>query len=386
MSSYSSFARQTQQMMRCCLVAVLLLANLSSCATASRIDDARLEHDITFFTSYGYQREGSWHIPFRVWVNESPNTVRELTARGARRLLRNVAHIEELSEHQKARYLWRVRDFVANSKSERVVSLMFDHDPEKERFLLQGSNGESETDFNGVLQGTLTIGIKKVRQLMDAQNSHDNWLSFQTSSGEFEGRGRVQLVPHDGLTVISDIDDTTRITGITQGSQVVVDNVFFSDYKAAPCMAPMYRSLEDDAVFHYVSGAPWQLYEPTTDFLFSEPAEFPHGSVHMKNVRTNFLEKDSFVDFWKLTGLAGSATIAQKTRIIENILRHFPEREFILIGDSGEHDPEIFADMRSRYPEQIHSIRIRDVVNAAVNQPARLADMMIIPPDAASCS
>ena len=386
MSSQPLALTQHWQILRCWSLFILLLASLSSCATASRLDDSQLDHDITFFTSYGYQLNTDWHIPFRVWVNETPNSLRELTARGARKLLRNVAEIEELSEPQKERYLWRVRDFVANSKSGQRVFLVFDNDPEREMFALQNDEGEFETDFNGVLEGSLTISARRARQLLKEQNSEDNWLSFLASSGEYQGRGRIQLIPPMGLTVISDIDDTAKVTGITQGASIVLNNVFFSDYKAAPCMAELYHSLGDQAVFHYVSGAPWQLYEPTTTFLFSETADFPPGSIHMKNVRTNFLEKDSYLDFWKLAGFSGSATIAQKTDSIERILQHFPDRQFVLIGDSGEHDPEIFADISLRHPEQISSIRIRDVVNAAETQPARLHDMMIISPDGESCS
>jgi len=34
---------------------------------------------------------------------------------------------------------------------------------------------------------------------------------------------------------------------------------------------------------------------------------------------------------------------------------------FIMIGDSGEHEPEIYADIACQYPQQISHIYIRNI-------------------------
>jgi phosphatidate phosphatase APP1 len=47
--------------------------------------------------------------------------------------------------------------------------------------------------------------------------------------------------------------------------------------------------------------------------------------------------------------------------VIEAILDRFPERKFILVGDSGEHDPEVYAALLRQRPEQILKIYIRNV-------------------------
>ena len=105
----------------------------------------------------------------------------------------------------------------------------------------------------------------------------------------------------------------------------------------------------------------------------------------MKNVRTNPAESASYKDFWKLAGFAGSATVAQKIAQINLLLSHFPKRTFTLIGDSGEHDPEIFAAVRQSHPDQVEEIRIRDVVNAETLEPDRLGGMTVIPADRDDC-
>jgi phosphatidate phosphatase APP1 len=60
-------------------------------------------------------------------------------------------------------------------------------------------------------------------------------------------------------------------------------------------------------------------------------------------------------------------------------MEKFPERSFILIGDSGEKDPEVYHRIQTLFPRQVQEIRIRDVVNARELQPERLAGTIIIP-------
>ena len=59
-------------------------------------------------------------------------------------------------------------------------------------------------------------------------------------------------------------------------------------------------------------------------------------------------------------------------------MSRFPERRFILVGDSGEHDPEIFHQLRGRFGDQVEEIWIRDVVNARHTTPERLSGMNVI--------
>ena len=144
------------------------------------------------------------------------------------------------------------------------------------------------------------------------------------------------------------------------------------------------RSFDKATAFHYVSGGPWQMYRPLSEFLFDDDSGFPPGSFHMKNVRTNPFESESYDDFRKLAGGSGAATREQKLQQITALLAYFPLRQFVLIGDSGELDPEIFRRVREEHPKQIAEIRIRDIVNARQHAPDRLHDITVIDPDS-SC-
>jgi phosphatidate phosphatase APP1 len=132
------------------------------------------------------------------------------------------------------------------------------------------------------------------------------------------------------------------------------------------------------------------MYQPLADFLFSEQAGFPRGSVHMKNVRTNPFEKESYRDIWTLIANGSQqATFDQKVAQISLLLTRFPERKFILIGDSGEKDPEVFNEIRRKFPSRIRQILIRSVTADAADNPARYSGMTLIPHNASasySCS
>ena len=50
----------------------------------------------------------------------------------------------------------------------------------------------------------------------------------------------------------------------------------------------------------------------------------------------------------------------------------------MLIGDSGEQDPEVYREVQSRFGARVKEIVIRDLTNARNLEPARLAGMTIV--------
>ena len=352
----------------------------SSCSWADEVDDVP-ENRVTFYTTYGAQHGDNWIIPLRVWVHEEPDLARELMAKAVRDELVERAGMQELDQVQKDRFLYRADGFIADSESRETISFSFDNDPRALRYQLHNADGDSDTDRNGLIEGAIALSNETAQELLAAQSSDNGWLTFRAVSEDHGGVGRVRLIEAEGVSVVSDVDDTTKVTNIPSGEAEVLKNTFFREFTAAPCMADLYQSYGDDVSFHYVSGGPWQMYGPLAEFLFGTEAGFPEGTFHMKNVRTNPFESESYQDIWKLIGSGSQqVTFEQKIGQITALLEDFPQREFVLIGDSGEKDPEVFAAIRERFPDQVKEIRIRDVVNHAVARPDRLQDMMIIQP------
>lgn len=371
-------------------VCILVLAVCTtSCSWADEVDDVP-ENRVTFYTTYGAQQDNNWVIPLRIWVHEEPDLARELMAKAVREELVERAGMPELDQVQKDRFMYRADGFIADSESRETISFSFDVDPENRQYRLRNAEGDSDTDRNGLIEGTITLPNATAQILLTAQDSDSGWLTFRAVSEDHGGVGRVRLIGAEGVSVISDVDDTTKVTNIPSGEAEVLKNTFFREFTAAPCMADLYQSYGDDVPFHYVSGGPWQMYGPLAEFLFGDEAGFPEGTFHMKNVRTNPFESESYEDIWKLIGSGSQqVTLEQKIGQISALLQDFPQRDFVLIGDSGEKDPEVFAAIRERFPDQVAEIQIRDVVNHANAKPERLQGMTIIPAgvgNAASCS
>ena len=160
----------------------------------------------------------------------------------------------------------------------------------------------------------------------------------------------IHFLEEQGTSVISDIDDTIKISEVLDRS-ALLKNTFCRPFKPVEGMAGVYRSWERShgARFHYVTASPWQLYVPLSDFTRSN--QFPAGTWHMKDFRV----KDRSV----LSLFASPERY--KPGVIEPLLHRFPKRQFVLVGDSGEKDPEIYGALARKHPTQIRRILIRDV-------------------------
>ena len=86
---------------------------------------------------------------------------------------------------------------------------------------------------------------------------------------------------------------------------------------------------------------------------FVAKAGFPAGTFQMKDFRV----KDSTF----LALLADAQTY--KLKVITPMFERFPNRRFILIGDSGEKDPEIYGLLARKFPKQVIAILIRNVTD-----------------------
>ncbi len=162
----------------------------------------------------------------------------------------------------------------------------------------------------------------------------------------------VELIGRGGASVISDIDDTVKVTHVRE-SRRMWETTFYKPFEPVADMAQVYRRLANQgSAFHFVSSSPWHLAEPLLEFLQS--AGFPLSTLALKHMR---LKDRTLLDIAR----PGRET---KPPQIAAILARFPERRFTLIGDSGEDDPEIYAEAYRKNPSQVVRILIRNVTNA----------------------
>jgi phosphatidate phosphatase APP1 len=100
--------------------------------------------------------------------------------------------------------------------------------------------------------------------------------------------------------------------------------------------------------FHYVSGGPFQMLPPLQAFLNEQ--RFQAGSLHLRPLK---LSPSALMDH-EATGLHKQAVVTQ-------LLADYPKRRFILVGDSGEQDPETYGAVIRANPTRIVATLIRDV-------------------------
>lgn len=201
---------------------------------------------------------------------------------------------------------------------------------------------------NGHFQATLRIPDNMARDWVEsAAVGGDKFLPLEVVGAA--ATGRAYLLEHTGLSVISDIDDTLKHSYVAC-KRTLLTNTFLRPYETIPGMAPLFRQWwAEGAAFHYVSSSPWQLYDHLTEHLADEG--FPPGSFHLKafRLRDHLLRR---VLMLRRSGKLG---------VIRGLLKMFPRRRFLLVGDSGEHDPEIYGALARRYPLQVAGIFIRQL-------------------------
>ena len=159
------------------------------------------------------------------------------------------------------------------------------------------------------------------------------------------------MIPSEAATfgVISDIDDTivqTNATSLLRMVRSIVNNA--AARLPFEGVTELYKALhvERNPIF-YVSSSPWNLYELLHDYM--DLNGIPHGPM---------LLQDWGIDDKTLI-LADHST--HKLAQIQTLLDYYPWLRWVLIGDSGQHDPEIYLEVVRSHKERVKAVMIRDV-------------------------
>ena len=152
--------------------------------------------------------------------------------------------------------------------------------------------------------------------------------------------------------IISDMDDTVLQTGAASLLSMAKKTLFGNAKTRLPFegVAAFYEALHRDLnPLFYVSSSPWNLYDLLIDFL--DVNDIPVGPLMLRD--------------WgiKEDELLPTSHGTHKLDSLTNIFETYPKLPFILIGDSGEEDPEIYSDIVERFPNRILGIFIRDVAS-----------------------
>lgn len=176
--------------------------------------------------------------------------------------------------------------------------------------------------------------------------------------------GRVFIPPPAcRFVVISDIDDTITETGVANKA-VMLWRLFMQGARsrtAFPGIAALLRAFHRGASgaelnpMLYVSRAPWSIYEVLDAFFNLH--RIPVGPI-------------LFLREWGMTWESPlpRRSKGHKLELIREMLTLYHDLPFVLVGDSGQRDPEIYTRIVREHPSRVLAIYIRNVSRA----PARL--------------
>lgn len=191
---------------------------------------------------------------------------------------------------------------------------------------------------------------------------HDVEIELVDSLGEPDRtREHVPVLvpaPDAEFAVVSDLDDTVIKTKSTDTLQQIAIVFGKGAHTRTPFrgIAALYRALQlgaDDRgrnPMFYVSKSGWNLYDLFTEFM--DANDIPLGPLFLTDLRV--------VD--DPSPVVGSQS--HKFESIDELIRVYPELPFVLLGDSGMRDPELYLNLAQAHPGRVKAVYIHDVSGA----------------------
>lgn len=203
----------------------------------------------------------------------------------------------------------------------------------------------NETRSQSLTVMTNDAGHFMVRAPLDFVPTHVRVLANEKLSATHE----VHITEPRGVSLISDVDDTIKHSNIAAGAREIFRNTFVRDLAdlTVDGVGEWYGRMHHLGVgIHYCSNSPWQLFPVLASFF--KLGGLPPGSLHLKQYSG------------MMQGIF-EPVAERKKSTLNRLVADFPHRRFLLVGDSGEADLEVYTDLALANPGRILAVFIRDV-------------------------
>jgi phosphatidate phosphatase APP1 len=234
-----------------------------------------------------------------------------------------------------------------------------------------GSVHEHKADDEGFFSGWLDT--QEVKQ-GEWEKYHAELVNPRDETQTLTGSGEILVPPSSAkFCVVSDIDDTviqSRVTSFLQAARtVMLGNA--RTRLPFPGVSAFYQALRNGAggdeknPIFYVSSSPWNIYDIISEFM--DLQKIPKGPLVLRDWDIN------------LSALSSDRHMGHKGAAIRNLIQLYPHLDFILIGDTSQHDPEIYRQIVGEFPHRVRSVYIRDVNRTAERKASvqKLADEVL---------
>ena len=224
--------------------------------------------------------------------------------------------------------------------------------------VVDGADVRAVADEEGYLQIEVPGHAARVRP--EDARWRDVALALPESREEGARAIAPVLVPGEDarFAIVSDIDDTIVETHATDKLKMIplVLTRTAAQRTAFPGVSAFYKALErggtDDGsaslnpVF-YVSSSPWNLYDVLVEYMALQA--IPLGPIFLRDYGLSE------------HGPVGEHHEAHKGRALATLFTTYPDLSFVLVGDSGQRDPQVYAQAARDFPGRVRAVYLRDV-------------------------
>ena len=237
----------------------------------------------------------------------------------------------------------RAKEFVSDEIKNKIVKLDINHEKFKTK-----SDFEGYFQFDVTLKKSLKTGYHPIKlKIKDTSYIHD---------------AKATIIDKKMIGIVCDFDDTIVVSNVTNKLKLAY-NTIFKNYKQRKLIKGIKKRLEKilsqnpktlPTPLFILSGSPQQLFNPIEGFLNYH--HFPKHILILK--KSHGINKDPLTDQYKY-----------KTQKIEKLLQLYPNMKWVMFGDSGEKDREVYESLIKKYPDKILRFYIRDVNNETYTEP-----------------
>lgn len=322
------------------------------------LDDAQvsaLPTQVLNVDPYANFTDQGWNVRFHGNVYKQPNTSNETLDDLANKLFIYGTSVQNLSDTEQAQTRNLTSEIFVIQQGNVNVSTIHLEPAQSQGASGQPGGGGSSNTTGGTQDITLPYpttpegdfdvflpinsnGLQNGNETQQIQR-----LNTQVQGASI-GNSTAYLVPNEGLTIISDIDDILRVTKIYEPEQGLL-NSFARPFTAWENMPDIYRNWSvslPNMHFHYLTTTPEQVTRNYMQFIY---ATYPGGSFDTRPL--NFSDID--------------ATISIRKFLLTKIFETFPQRKFILVADTSNSDVmKDYPAMATDFPGQVQCIFLRN--------------------------
>ncbi|RDA94841.1 hypothetical protein CP533_4290 [Ophiocordyceps camponoti-saundersi (nom. inval.)] len=321
-------------------------------ADVSETGLAALPTEVLNLPPYGNWTDQGWNVRVHGNVYKTPN-ISESKIDSLANVFLIGTSVDKLQPQEQAQARNLTRSIFVVQQGDRSVTMDFVNDvsvrPNSSGGAVNAGGGSQKINlpFNTTRQGDFDVFVKldqNTRGLIDGNKTSRIQTLNVYAEGTDTGNATAYLVPPQGVTIVSDIDDILRVTKIYQPKEGLLNSFArpFRPWENMPQIYSNWSSSIDDLHFHYLTTTPEQGTRIYMDFIYKT---YPLGSFDTRPL--------NFSDV--------KATLAIRLFLLNKIFETFPQRKFILVADTSNSDVmKDYPRMYHEHPDQVLCIFLRN--------------------------